>query len=100
MELFTNLSDLIFTLVLVGFLTETVVEILKVSILKNSKGESTLFFVSLIVGMVLVFALQVSLFDNDNLFAYYVGMVICGLVASRGSNYVHNWLGQLPTKKK
>lgn len=98
MEQLVNIGELLFTLVLVGFLTETVVEILKTYVFKTSKSASYLFFISLVVGLLLVFALQVSIFEKDNLFAFYVGMVICGLVASRGSNYVHNWLGNIPIR--
>lgn len=96
MEQLVNIGELLVTLVLVGFLTETVVEILKTFVFKSAKSAAYLFFISLVVGLVLVFALQISLFEQNNQFAYYVGMVICGLVASRGSNYVHNWLGNIP----
>lgn len=98
MEQLTNIGELIFSLVIVGFLTESVVEILKLYFFRSAKSERILFFLSVIVGMILVFALQVSLFDKENVFAFYVGMAICGLVASRGSNYAHNWLDKIPKK--
>lgn len=99
MDQLVNIGELLGTLILIGFLTETVVEILKTYVFSTTKRAEYLFLVSLIIGFLLVFALQVSLFEPDNVVAYYVGMVICGLVASRGSNYVHNWLGNIPAKR-
>ena len=99
MENLTDISQLLFSLVLVGFLTEAVVEILKTYLFKGEAAKYT-FLASLIIGLVLCFALQVSLFEPDNVIAYYIGIVICGLVASRGSNYVHNFLDTMPVKEK
>jgi uncharacterized membrane protein len=98
MAYLTDISVLLMTLVLVGFLTETVVELLKQFVMTSKHSAAFLYLISIAVGLILCFALQVSLFQKENLFAYYVGIVICGLVASRGSNYVHNWLGNLPKK--
>lgn len=100
MSQLTNVGELLATLVLIGFLTETVVELLKNYVVKTKHSAVFIYTISIVVGLVLAFALRVSLFEPSQPFAYYVGMVICGLVASRGSNYVHNWLGNLPTRKK
>lgn len=98
MQYLANIGDLIGTLVLVGFLTETVVELLKQFVIKGERSAIFKYTLSIVTGLVLAFALQVSLFTKESLFAYYVGMVICGLVASRGANYAHNWLGQVKKK--
>jgi uncharacterized protein YacL len=98
MNFLTDISALILTLVLIGFLTETLVEILKQFVIKQKMSAMFVYTLSIVIGLVLAFALQVSLFTKENAFAYYVGVVICGLVASRGSNYVHNFIGNMPKK--
>lgn len=100
MENMVDITTLLFTLVLVGFLAEAVVEIIKDYFFKSKKSAKYLALVSLLTSALLCFSLKVSLFEPDNASAYYIGMVICALVASRGSNYVHNFLGKIPTKAK
>ena len=95
-----DISTLLVSLVLVGFLTETAVEIVKTSFFSAKTHTKYITIVSLVVAFVLCFALQVSLFEPADQVAYYIGIVICGLVASRGSNYVHNFLGNIPQKNK
>lgn len=95
-----DIGTLVVSLVLVGFLTETAVEIVKTYFFRTKASQNYVFLVSLVVAMVLCFALQVSLFEPTDQVAYYIGIVICGLVASRGSNYVHNFLGNVPQKTK
>lgn len=98
MSMLTNIGELLATLVLVGFLTETTVEILKQFVLKTKWEAQALYVLSIVVGILLCVALDVSLFAGSML-AHYVGIIICGLVASRGANYVHNFLGNLPKKQ-
>lgn len=100
MENLVDIGTLLVTLVLVGFLTETVVEIAKNYLMRSKSSQVYINVVSLVTAMVLCFALQVSLFESTDTVAYYIGVVICGLVASRGSNYVHNFLGEMPQKPK
>ena len=100
MENMVDITTLLFTLVFVGFLTEAVVEILKGYFFKSKKSAGYLALVSLLTAAILCFSLKVSLFEPTDAAPYYVGMVICALVASRGSNYVHNFLGKIPLKTK
>lgn len=99
MENLVDISTLLVSLVLVGFLTETVVEISK-NFFGAKSSKTYITIVSLLTAMILCFALQVSLFESTDAVPYYIGIVICGLVASRGSNYVHNFLGEMPQKPK
>lgn len=100
MENLTDIGTLLVSLVLVGFLTETAVEIVKNYFFKTKASQHYIFVVSIVVAFALCYALQVSLFEPDNKVAYYIGMALCGLVASRGSNYAHNFLGNVPEKGK
>lgn len=99
MEYLVDLSTLALTIVMVGFLTETLVELFKTYFPKiKEEGSSTIHIISMTVSIILCIALGISLFESTNLFAYWVGTIFCGLIASRGSNYVHNWLDILPRK--
>lgn len=94
-----DITILIIPLVFIGFLTETIVEIIKDYFFKTKKGKKYLSVVSLLTALLLCFAMGVSLFEPDNIVPYYIGMVICGVVASRGSNYVHNFFDRAPVKR-
>lgn len=100
MEQFVDIGALLPTMILIGFLTESVVELIK-QIFEDQKWPTKhLYIISIVVSLVLCSALQVSLFDQTSPTAYFVGIMICALVASRGSNFVHNWLDTIPTRKK
>lgn len=98
MQYIADLSVLLINLLFIAFLTEATVEILKNFVIRAKMSELFVYLISVVIGILLAIALQVSLFTKENFFAYCVGIVICGLVASRGSNYVHNFLGNLPKK--
>jgi Ca2+/H+ antiporter len=98
MNFLVDSASLLPALLVVVFLTEAVVEVVKDFVIQMKMSQLFVNFLSIIIAIVLAFALQVSLFGKDNLFAYYVGIVICGLIASRGANYVHNFLDTLPRK--
>lgn len=99
MEYLVDVGNVLLSLVLVGFLTETVIELLKKFVAREKLSEMIIYSVSIILGITLCLALQISIFTSDNPFAYYIGVIICGLVASRGSNYVHNWFDSFPRKE-
>lgn len=98
MQYITDVNVLLVNLLFLAFLSETVVEILKNFVIRVKMNETFMYLLSVVVGIVLAIALQVSLFTQGNFFAYCVGIVICGLVASRGANYVHNFVGNLSKK--
>lgn len=100
MEFMADMSNLVVMLLLVAFLTETFVECLKNFVVQTKMSANTINGVAAIFGILMSFVLKVSLFTESNTAAYYIGIVLCGLVASRGANYVHNFVGNLPTKNK
>lgn len=79
-------------LVMLAVLSEAITEQIK-SALPAELSAQVIRLVSLGVGLVLAFVLQVSLFAQSTGAANVVGMVLAGLVCSRGSNYVHDFFG-------
>lgn len=100
MNFMADMSNLVVMLLLVAFLTETFVECIKNFVIQSKMSANVTNGVAAIFGIVMSFVLKVSLFTESNTAAYYIGIVICGLVASRGANYVHNFVGNLPKKDK
>lgn len=98
MQYLTDMGVLLISLLFIAFLVETVVEILKVVIIGERMHSKFLYLLSMLIGIVLAFALKVSLFNSEIQFVYIIGVIICGLVASRGSNYIHNFVGNFPKK--
>lgn len=98
MQYITDLPTLLMNLLFIAFLSETIVEILKNFVIRFKMSELFVYLLSVVVGIILAISLQVSLFTSENFFAYCVGIVICGLIGSRGANYVHNFIGNLPKK--
>lgn len=98
MQQLSELSTLLPAMLLIGFLTESVVEMIKQFVDTKMKSHH-IYIIAFVVSFVLCCALDISLFTTSNMGAHYVGIPICALVASRGSNFVHNWLDTLPMKK-
>lgn len=89
------------TLLVVSALTEAVVEMLK-SIVPKPFSESGKRILALLISVFLSLVLKVSLFNITGP-AYYVGVLLAGLIASRGSNFIHEFakiLEAIPLKKR
>lgn len=95
---FTDWATLTGIILLIAFLVETIVEIIKQQVPKVMTEQSTML-ISTLLGVILSILFQVGLFDTTEPGLKWVGLVIVGLVASRGSNYVHNWMDKLPRTK-
>lgn len=98
MPAFADLTQLLLVLTLIAFLTETILTLFKTYLIKFKMYEEITMAISMLIGVVLAFVFGASLFTVDNPAAYYIGVVVCGLIASRGSNYVHNFFDNLPRK--
>lgn len=93
-----NISGIITVAVLIEGLVEygkTIADMIE----SGDKKTAVTQFITIIVGILLMFA-----FDKD-LFAvigmpvnHYIGIVLTGIIASRGSNYVSDLIGQLGQK--
>lgn len=98
MENLVDPSGIALSLIMIGFITETVIELMKRYINGHKYADDIVDASSIILSVILCFVLSVSIFDETNIMANYIGTVIAGFVASRGSNYIHNWFDTLPKK--
>lgn len=76
-------------MLVIGLLTETIVEVIK-NLTPKRFSDRGLQFISLLVSVSLCLMLNVSVFINVPAAVIIVGSVICGMIASRGSNFVHS----------
>lgn len=77
-------------LLVVAILTESVTEVIKSLAPKVIKDKVT-YAISIIVGITLAFSFELNLFGLEG-YGGYVSIVFAGLIASRGANYVHDFL--------
>lgn len=79
-------------LIVLAVLIEATTEIFNQALPKLVEGRVT-YFVSLIVGVALSFVLDVNLFGLQGV-GHYAGVILAGLIASRGANYVNGFLSK------
>jgi hypothetical protein len=82
---------------LVALLTEGITEIIKALFSEKIKDKAT-FATSIVVGVVLAFAFGLNPFGLTGA-AAYVSTVAAGLLASRGANYLHDFLKRVGVLK-
>lgn len=72
----------------VSVITEATVETIKTTIPAKltDNGKKTL---AVVVSTILAFVFNVSLVSSPD-YTYFIGVFLAGLVASRGSNYIHS----------
>lgn len=98
---FTDFTNLAVQLTAVAVLVETVTEVLKVSLRDtkvNVSGTAT-YYLSVVIGIIAAILFNISLFETENAVVFYVGAVICGAIASRGGNHIHDILKALANVK-
>jgi len=85
-------------LLLVAFLVESLIQTIK-PIYDRSKGWNKDAFIALVAGVGICYLLKVDLFVmadlplvGDAVINHYVGIVLTGIIASRGSNLAHDAL--------
>lgn len=78
-------------LLLLGVLIEATVQVVK-PFLPKLKDQGVIAL-SVGLGILLAFVLNVTLFSGVEPYALYVGNVICGMIASRGANFIHDFIG-------
>lgn len=78
-------------LVVVAMLTEALTEIVKVMVPAKLRKQAT-YVLSITIGIILAIVLEVNLFGLDDVAGKYAGMIVAGILASRGANYVHGFL--------
>lgn len=80
------------TLTLLAVLCEAVTEAVK-DLLPAEPKQQAKRAISLVVGVALAAVLQISLFAGATDALYVAGVVLAGLLCSRGSNYIHDLFG-------
>lgn len=102
MPQFTDWQALLGLMLLIAFLTETIVEVVKTQLIKPAFGlplsDEAIQLIATLLGIILAWLFGAKLFETDNLGLIIVGYIVVGIVSSRGSNFVHNWLDKLPRK--
>lgn len=76
---------------LVAFLSEALTEILKQAFPIRDKMT---YLLSIVVGVILAFVFDADLFNLTGP-GHYVSILLCGILASRGSNYINGLLKQI-----
>lgn len=95
---FTDWQVLVGLMLLIAFLTETIVEFIKTQFDKLV-SDRAIQIAATVIGVLLAWAFNATLFVGGNIVLTVIGYIVIGLVASRGANYVHNWLDKLPRSK-
>jgi len=85
--------DVLTLWLIVGFLTESVTEILKALFSDKLKDKAT-FFTSMVVGILLAFAFGLNPFGLTG-YGAYASTVVAGILASRGANYLNGVLKEI-----
>lgn len=98
MPQFNDWTTLAALMLLIAFLTETILEFVKVQFEKYI-SEKAISLVGTVIGILLAWLMGATLFITSNVGLEILGYVVVGLVGSRGANYVHNWLDKLPRTK-
>jgi len=89
--------DAITAWILVALLTEGVTEIVKV-VFPDKIRDKAAYATSIVVGIIMAFALNVQLFDLTGSSAH-VTTAVTGILASRGANYLYSFLRKIDVIK-
>jgi len=84
-------------LILLAVLTEAITEQIKE--LLTDPAPRTKQLISMGVGLALAALLQVSLFSDTAGTIHVAGIILAGLLCSRGSNYIHDLYGMIAATK-
>jgi hypothetical protein len=87
-------------LFIISFLTESIVEIIK-DLIPKSIWDKTKKYIPVATAIFFAVGYKIDFFSilEMEFSIPYTGYVLSGLVASRGANYVHNFLGHSIKKK-
>ncbi|MEK3838181.1 MULTISPECIES: hypothetical protein [unclassified Paenibacillus] len=83
--------NVITLMAVVAFLSEALTEILKQAIPIRDKQT---YLLSIVVGVALAFTFKTDLFNLTGP-GHYASIILCGVLASRGSNYINGLLKQI-----
>ena len=78
----------------VSILTETFVNAIKTMVPFEFKSQGKEMLAA-IISIVLCLLLQVGIFPHGSLVVYYLGCVLAGVISSRGSNFIHDFMSKI-----
>ena len=81
-------------LLILGVLIEAVIQVVK-PLLPSKLSENGILFLSMALGVIFALTLKVSIFANVGNEVVYAGSVIAGMIASRGSNFIHDFVSAM-----
>lgn len=81
-------------LLLLGVLIEAVVQVIK-PLMPQKLSEKGIQLISMALGMAFAIMLNISIFVGLEQSAMLVGSVCVGLIASRGSNFIHDFISSM-----
>lgn len=94
-----ELDVLVTQLLTVAALTKVIVEIVKVYLPEFAPNSQTKWAWSLAIPVFLCLITGIGLFETGNVVLQYFGMAGAGLIASLGSNFIHEFMKVLETVK-
>lgn len=98
---FADLGALAIQLAAVAVVVETLTQVIKTSLKETKVNVSKVatYYLTIVLGIVIAVLFNISLFVTENTVLFYVGTVICGAIASRGGNHIHDILKGLASVK-
>ena len=81
-------------LLVLGTLIEAMIEIVKPLFPKKLSAQG-IMVISMVLGIALSLTLDVSIFANVDQSVITIGSVMAGMIASRGSNFIHDFISAM-----
>ena len=94
-----EITELSAALLTVSAVVMVIVEMLKPALAKISNQKEAKYFASVLISIAVTFATGISVFEGDSGAALYLGIILAGLVASLGANFIHEIMKVLQTVK-
>jgi len=99
---FADWDVVVGAVLMIAFLTETIVEVIKKQFTSETTtlSEQTIQWVSIVLGVLIAWLFNAQLFEATSIGITILNYFVIGLIASRGASFAHNWLDKLPRKIK
>lgn len=99
---FADWDAIVGSILMIAFLTETIVEVIKKQFTGETTtlSEQTIQWISIVIGIAIAWLFNAALFEPTSIGIMVLNFVVIGLISSRGASFAHNWLDKLPRKIK
>ena len=95
----TDLTLLAAQLLTISAVTKILIDVFSSPINKLPQTANVKLALSYLIPIVLVFILNISVFETEKEFVFYFGSIVAGGLAGLGSTYIHETLKALQTLK-